>query len=44
VQDVLGAYLAASAVLNEESRAETVALMPLDLRTRASAEEDPARR
>jgi AcrR family transcriptional regulator len=32
VRDVLGAYLAALAALNEESRTETVAIMPLALR------------
>lgn len=32
VQDVLGAYLAALAALNEDSRAETAAIMPLALR------------
>jgi AcrR family transcriptional regulator len=32
VRDVLGAYLAALAALNEDSRAETAAIMPLALR------------
>ena len=32
VQDVLGAYLAALAALNEDDRAETAAIMPLALR------------
>jgi AcrR family transcriptional regulator len=32
VRDVLGAYLAALAALNEEGRTETVAIMPLALR------------